>query len=97
MSAIPQYEGFGNLVDRVAQPAIGAFGFVRHPASLGDVNGDAGEVQRLIALILHGARARPKPDPVSVPCANPEFMVEEAGVSGLQRFRQIGERSVVGM
>ena len=42
---VPQHEGFRDGLDRVAQPQVGLHGFLGEALLLGDVDGDADQVQ----------------------------------------------------
>ena len=46
---IPQHEGFGNGLDRVAQPQVGFDGLLGEALLFGDVDGDADQMQAAIA------------------------------------------------
>ena len=45
---VPQHEGFRNGLDRVAQPQVGLDGLLGEALLLGDVDGDADQVQAAV-------------------------------------------------
>ena len=73
---VPEHEGFGNGLDRVAQPQVGLDGLLRQALLFGDVDGDADQVQSGIGRALAEFAAHAQPDPVAVGVPHAEGVVD---------------------
>ena len=77
---VPQHEGLRDGLDRVAQAQIGLDGLLDQRLLLGDVDGDADQVRRGLARLLHQLAARAQPHPVAVGVAHAEGVVDRRGL-----------------
>ena len=73
---IPQHEGFRDGLDGVAQPHVGGHRLLDQVLLLGDVDGDADQMQAGLARLAHQFAAGAQPDPVAVGVAHAEGMVD---------------------
>jgi hypothetical protein len=78
---VPQHEGFGDGFDGVAQPKVGFHGFLGKALLLGDVDGDADQMQPAVVAAfivdpLAELATHPQPDPVAVGMLHPEGLVD---------------------
>ena len=76
---VPQHEGFRDRLDGVAQPQVGGDGHLDQVLLLGDVDGDADQVQARLAGLVHQLAARAQPHPVAVGMPHAEGAVDGAG------------------
>ena len=72
---IPKDEGFVDVLDRRAQAQVGGFRAQCQMALLGDVDGDADELD-LRRVAIHDLRAGAHPDPMAVGMAHAEDLVD---------------------
>ena len=94
---IPQYEGFRDGLDGVAQPHVGGDSFLDQVLLLGDVDGDADQMQARLAGLAHQLAARAQPYPVAVGVAHAEGVID-CGRSRIGEFgRELVEPHVVRM
>ena len=92
VAGVPQHEGFRNGLDRVAQPQVGLHGLLGEALLLGDVDGDADQVQAGIGRALAEFAAHAQPDPVAVGVLHAEGLVD---VIDLRGDKLIGDREQV--
>ena len=76
---IPQHERLRDGLDRVAQAQVGLDGLLDQRLLLGDVDGDADQVRRDFARLLHQLAARAQPHPVAVGVTHAEGVVDRRG------------------
>ena len=94
---VPQHEGLGDGLDGVAQPHVGGDRALDQALLLGDVDGDADQMQTGLARLAHQLAARPQPDPVAVGVAHAEGVVDRGGFGFGELGGDIVELHVVGM
>ena len=93
---VPEDEGLGDGLDRVAEADVGGLRTLDQPHLLGHVDGDADEV-RLAAVAVDQLGAGAEPDPAAVGMAHAEHAVDgrlALVVEGLGKRHQV---AVVGM
>ena len=73
---VPQHEGFRDGLDGVAQPQVGGDGAFDEILLLGDVDGDADQMQAVFAVLARQFAARAQPQPASVGVAHAEGMID---------------------
>ena len=93
---VPQHEGFRNGLDRVAQPQVGLDGLLGEALLLGDVDGDADQMQAGVAGALAELAADPQPDPVAVGVLHAEGLVDVIDFRGDQLIGDREQIDVVG-
>ena len=94
---VPQHEGLGDGLDGVAQPHVGGDGLLHQALLLGDVDGDADQMQAGIVRLVHQLAARAQPDPVAVGVTHAEGVVDR-GDLGVGKLRgEVVELHVVGV
>ncbi len=93
---VPQHEGFRNGLDGVAQPQVGLHGFLGEALVLGDVDGDADQMQAGVAGGLAELAADPQPDPVTVGVLHAEGLVDVLDFRGDQLIGDREQVDVVG-
>ena len=83
---VPQHEGFRDGLDGVAQPQIGGGGALDQVLLLGDVDGDADQMQAGFAVLARqfAAHAQPQPAAVGVPHAEGVIDRLQLGVGQLR-------------
>ncbi len=96
VSGIPQHEGFRDGLDRIAQPQIGLDRFLREALLLGDVDGDADQMQAGIGRALAELAAHPQPDPVAVGVLHAEGLVDMIDLRGDELVGDLEQVDVVG-
>ncbi len=74
---VPQHEGFRDGFDSVTQAQVGSDRFLHQILLLGDVDGDADQMQAGLARLAHQLAARAQPDPMTVGVAHAEGVVDE--------------------
>ena len=94
---VPQHEGFRDGLDGVAQAHVGGGGLLDQRLLLGDVDGDADQVQARLAGLAHQLAARAQPDPVAVGVAHAEVVVDGVGLGVGELGGELVELDVVGM
>ena len=84
---VPQHEGFRDGLDGVAQPQVGRHGALDQAFLLGDVDGDADQMQGRFAVLARQFAARPQPQPAAVGVAHAKGMIDRLhfGVGKLRR------------
>jgi hypothetical protein len=93
---VPQYEGFRDGLDGVAQPQVGFHSALGEASLLGDVDGDADQVRAAAVLALAELAAHPQPDPVAVGMAHPEGLVDVIELAGDELIGDVEQVDVVG-
>ena len=98
---VPQHEGLGDGFDGVAQPQIGFHGPLGETLLLGDIDGDADQMQAavvaaFIVASLAEFAAHPQPDPVAVGVLHPEGLVDVVDFRGDQLVGDGEQVDVVG-
>ncbi|KQW18560.1 hypothetical protein ASC80_21385 [Afipia sp. Root123D2] len=92
---IPQHERFGNGLDGVAQPQIGFDGLLGEILLLGHVDGNADQVDAIVAT---GAVAQfaphPEPDPVTLGMPHPEGLVDLGDRARHELFGDVEESDI---
>ena len=79
---VPQHEGFRDGLDRVAQPQVGLHGLLGEALLLGDVDGDADQVQAAVGRGLAEFAAHAQPDPVAAGVLHAEALVDVVDLAG---------------
>ena len=94
---VPQHERFRYGLDGVAQPQIRGHRLLHQAFLLGNVDGDADQVQSGFAFLARQFAARPQPHPAAVGVTHAKGVIER-GHLGVGELRgQIVEIDVVGM
>ena len=93
---VPQHEGFRNGLDRVAQPQVGFHGLFGEALLLGDVDGDADQVQAGVGGGLAELAADAQPDPVAAGVLHAEGLVDVVDLAGDQLVGDLEQVDVVG-
>ena len=110
VARIPEDEGLGNRLDRVAQALVGGRRQLGFPLALGDIEGDADEARRAGLLILDNIGALAQPHPASVRRPHAELDVDalaaplgphsrnrlQGRVVRVHEALQVGDRPVAG-
>ena len=94
---VPQHECFRDGLDRIAQPHVGGGGLLHQRLLLGDVDGDADQVQPRFAVLPRQFAARPQPQPAPVGVAHAEGMVDRLHVAARKLPGKIVEVDVAFM
>ena len=94
---VPQHEGFRNGLDRIAQPQVGLDGLLREALLLGDVDGNADQMQPGIARGVTELAADAQPDPVTIGVPHPEGLVDLADLGGDQLVGDLEQVDVIGI
>jgi len=94
---VPQHEGFGNGLDRVAQAQVGGGAALGEADMFGDVHGDADEMGRALAALMNHLGAGAQPDPFAVGVAHPEGLVDRSHALRGQLLGDLAEIAVVGV
>ena len=79
---VPQHEGFRDGLDRIAQPQVGLHGLLGEALLLGDVDGDADQVQAAVGRGLAEFAAHAQPDPVAAGVLHAEALVDVVDLAG---------------
>ena len=85
---VPEHEGLGDGIDRVAQPRIRPRRLLGERALVGDVDGDAYEVLAGVAGLAHELGAGAQPNPLSGGALDAEVVVDDRGA---RRGEPVGE------
>ena len=93
---VPQDEGLGDGLDRVAEADVGGLGALDQTHLLGDVDGDADEV-RLAGVAVDQLGAGAEPDPAAVGVAHAEHAVDRGFALVVERLGERHEVAVVGV
>ena len=93
---VPQHEGFRDGLDRVAQPQVGLHGLFGEALLLGDVDGDADQMQPAVGRGLAELAAHPQPDPVAAGMLHAEGLVDVVDLAGDQLVGDLEQVDVVG-
>ncbi len=96
VAGIPQHEGLGDGLDGVAQPQIGFHRLLGQALLLGDIDGDADQMQAGIGAALAELAADPQPDPVAVGVLHAEGLVDVIDLPGDQLIGDREQVDVVG-
>ena len=91
---VPQHEGFGYGLDGVAQPQICRRGLFDQALLLGNVDGDADEMQAGFAFLARQFAARPQPQPSAVGVTHAESVVDRLQLAVRQLPGQLVEVDV---
>ena len=92
---VPQHEGFRDGLDGVAQPQVRRHGALDQGFLLGDVDGDADQMQAGFALLARQFAARPQPQPAAVGVAHAEGMVDRCTLASASWRGELVEIDVV--
>ena len=92
---VPQHEGFRDGLDGVAQPQIGRDRPLDQALLLGDVDGDADQMQAGFAVLARQFAARPQPQPAAVGVAHAEGVIDRLHLGVGELRRQLVEIDVV--
>ncbi len=93
---IPQHEGLGDGLDRVAQPQVGFHSLLGEALLLGDVDGDTDQMQAAVGSRLAQFAAHAQPDPVTVGVLHAEGLVDVLDFTGDQPVGNREQVDVVG-
>ena len=96
VARVPQHEGLGDGLDRVAQPQVGLDGSFGEALLLGDVDGNADQVQAGVVRALAQFAAHPQPDPVAVGVLHAEGLVDVIDLAGDELVGDREQVDVVG-
>ena len=82
VARVPQHEGLGDGLDGVAQAKVGLDGLFGEALLLGDVDGNADQVQAAVARALAQFAAHAQPDPVAAGVLHAEGLVDMVDFAG---------------
>ena len=94
---VPQHEGFRDRFDGVTQAHVGGDRPLHQALLLGDVDGDADEMQAGLARLAHQFATRAQPDPMAVGVAHAEGMVDRGRLCFRKFGGEVVELHVLGM
>ena len=94
---VPQHEGFRDGLDGVAQPHVRGHGLLDQALLLGDVDGDADQVQAALRRPGAPVRSAPAATPSAVGVAHAEGVIDRLHFGVGELGREIVEVDVVGM
>jgi hypothetical protein len=97
VARVPQHEGFGNGLDRVAQAQIGFHGPLGKALLLGDVDGDPDQVNAGVGRAAGLFAADAEPDPVAVDMLHAEGLVDVVDLLGDELVGDLEQVDVVGL
>jgi len=94
---VPQHEGFGNGLDRIAQPQVRLDAAFGEAALFGDVDRDADQVMAAVAMGGDQFAAHPQPDPVPGGMLHAERAIDLIDFAAHQLVGQLQEIDVLGL
>ena len=96
IARVPQHEGFGDGLDRVAQPQVGLHRLLGQALLFGDVDRDADQVHAGIGGALAELAAHPQPDPVAIGVLHAEGLVDVIDPGGNKLIGDLEQVDVIG-